>query len=359
MIVSEAKINANRRNARLSTGPKTADGKERSRANALKHGLCSIVVVAEDPEHITTRSRELFFALKPQNAHHLWLVDEAAVVSLRIDRIERQERRIRDKRSLRAELFWDDDRKLEAIRLGATIRSNPDEVVEALKRTPQGCEWLMARWAMLAHAADLKTTWTPAQKRLAFDLLATPEEFRDGFEPGASLDFDGQVSEGSTDFAAIARREIAALKERRDAVEGFDEALQSIAVADLANDEEDPELKKLRRYETTLHSRFRWCVKQINTPSPYKHAASHLDPAPIISQTLPPEPSEKPAEPPIAPLTLKDHPPFDLEPDEYPEPGQVADIPAILAKRAEKKRVKAENRRDQRRRSIDKLREAS
>src|SRR5690242_14115113 len=37
--ISERKRNANRQNARLSTGPRSAAGKERSRWNALKHGL--------------------------------------------------------------------------------------------------------------------------------------------------------------------------------------------------------------------------------------------------------------------------------------------------------------------------------
>src|SRR5205823_3102764 len=39
MVTSEARIQANRKNAQRSTGPKTASGKERSRRNALKHGL--------------------------------------------------------------------------------------------------------------------------------------------------------------------------------------------------------------------------------------------------------------------------------------------------------------------------------
>ena len=48
MPVSEARIAANRANAARSTGPKTAEGKEKSRANALKHGLTgSGVVLAE------------------------------------------------------------------------------------------------------------------------------------------------------------------------------------------------------------------------------------------------------------------------------------------------------------------------
>src|SRR5215469_9539997 len=45
-------IEANRRNARLSTGPITEDGKKRSRQNALRHGLTAETVIdaLEDAE---------------------------------------------------------------------------------------------------------------------------------------------------------------------------------------------------------------------------------------------------------------------------------------------------------------------
>jgi hypothetical protein len=45
-------IEANRRNARLSTGPATEDGKKRSRQNAVRHGLTSETVIdaLEDAE---------------------------------------------------------------------------------------------------------------------------------------------------------------------------------------------------------------------------------------------------------------------------------------------------------------------
>lgn len=53
-MTSQRKIEANRRNAKRSTGPRTALGKARSRANALKHGLASAVLrpvdKAEDKE---------------------------------------------------------------------------------------------------------------------------------------------------------------------------------------------------------------------------------------------------------------------------------------------------------------------
>ena len=38
---SQRRIDANRRNAQRSTGPRTPQGKKRSSRNALKHGFCS------------------------------------------------------------------------------------------------------------------------------------------------------------------------------------------------------------------------------------------------------------------------------------------------------------------------------
>ena len=43
-MTSERKIQANRQNARASTGPKTANGRARSAQNALRHGLSRSVL---------------------------------------------------------------------------------------------------------------------------------------------------------------------------------------------------------------------------------------------------------------------------------------------------------------------------
>jgi len=48
MMTSLKKIEANRRNASRSTGPRTAEGKTRASRNAVKHGLASIG--STDPE---------------------------------------------------------------------------------------------------------------------------------------------------------------------------------------------------------------------------------------------------------------------------------------------------------------------
>ncbi|MBM5786978.1 MAG: hypothetical protein FJ373_03975, partial [Pelagibacterales bacterium] len=50
-VVSIKRIEANRRNAKHSTGPKTATGKFKSSRNSIKHGLQARLhlVIGEDP----------------------------------------------------------------------------------------------------------------------------------------------------------------------------------------------------------------------------------------------------------------------------------------------------------------------
>src|SRR5258708_8199817 len=51
-MTSFRQFEANRRNAQRSTGPKTREGKRRSRRNAVRHGLCAETVIefVEDVE---------------------------------------------------------------------------------------------------------------------------------------------------------------------------------------------------------------------------------------------------------------------------------------------------------------------
>jgi hypothetical protein len=351
MATSEARIQANRQNALKSTGPKTPEGKDRSRANALKHGLCSTVLVPEDLAAVSERANEWFYCLKPQNPHQSWLISKIAVISLRIDRSERMERRLRDRAMLRAELVWDDDRMLEVESLAAKLSRRPSEISRQLRATPQGCDWLLTRWAILAQAAEKVGSWNPEQTRLAFDLLGTCGEAREGHQPGDLVNLDGFTIEPTGPALDVARRSIAELQERRERVADLDEVDRVLVTVDQF-DETNVELKRLRRYEGTLHSRLHWFINQMHDPSPYVKVHQDLKPH-WVERVEPETGADAKSEPAPRPEI---HPPFDLEPHEYPELGQNPDIPKIIAARIEKKIRKAEARRNTKRRKLERLR---
>jgi hypothetical protein len=87
-MTTEKQIQANRRNGALSRGPKTAQGKAKSRRNALAHGLASKVVIdAEKIELIETLARHLRRDTPPDIAREV----AVAEIELRYVRRYRQQ----------------------------------------------------------------------------------------------------------------------------------------------------------------------------------------------------------------------------------------------------------------------------
>ena len=68
MSASPARVQANRANSQLSTGPRTPEGKLRSSVNALRHGLTSKMVLLpeDDLEAYNAFKRAFFDDLKPK-----------------------------------------------------------------------------------------------------------------------------------------------------------------------------------------------------------------------------------------------------------------------------------------------------
>ena len=87
--ISDKQRIANLANAQRSTGPKTAEGKARSRRNALKHGLAATLIDAPglDPADVQARMDEWEKALNPLNdgIEHFF-VDLAVGASFRLER---------------------------------------------------------------------------------------------------------------------------------------------------------------------------------------------------------------------------------------------------------------------------------
>jgi hypothetical protein len=124
-MTSFRQIEANRRNARLSTGPVTEEGKRRSRQNALRHGLTAETVidaledaedyaafemaVAADYDAQSAVERELVLRL----ASLLWRLRRATAIESGLFRIQakhllqfrRRRQADRDRRKIMDELY--------------------------------------------------------------------------------------------------------------------------------------------------------------------------------------------------------------------------------------------------------------
>ena len=88
MPTSEARIKANQQNAAQSTGPKTDEGKEKSRANALKHGLtgAGVVMVAGDAGEVKRRGNAFAAELNATGEVGMALCRIMAMSSVRVER---------------------------------------------------------------------------------------------------------------------------------------------------------------------------------------------------------------------------------------------------------------------------------
>ena len=118
-MTSLRQIEANRRNARLSTGPVTEEGKKRSRLNAIRHGLTAetIIDALEDAEDYaafelavtsdydaqTAVERELVLRL----ASLLWRLRRATAIESGLFRIQAQH--LFQFRQRRLALLWQID----------------------------------------------------------------------------------------------------------------------------------------------------------------------------------------------------------------------------------------------------------
>src|ERR1022692_3845955 len=87
-MTSEKQIDANRRNALLSTGAKTEAGHNRSRMNALRHGLTGQVTTMSDEDRAAhdKLSKALIQSLAPEGAMEIQLAQRIATDSWRLNR---------------------------------------------------------------------------------------------------------------------------------------------------------------------------------------------------------------------------------------------------------------------------------
>ena len=249
--ISAARLNANRRNARRSTGPITESGKHRSRLNARTHGLRaeSDAVAPDEAEAVADRSAAWAPALPAGDDRRRWLASQLILASVRIDRCQERQRAQAAFEADRASSCWEADRQAEAERLGSRLGEAPTLVVAQLCRFAAGIDWLLDRWRLLADLLDAGKPWDDAQLRLCLDLMQVPEPFRDAHLPRlAALPAE--------ELRSLSAETIASLETLLASASRIDQADRSLAEAGLPTSE-GPEQRRLRRYEAALWRRLR------------------------------------------------------------------------------------------------------
>ena len=89
-IISHKKLEANRRNALKSSGPKTIDGKRLSSLNSLKHGLTAekFVIIGENIKEIETFRDRMIVSLKPVGVEQEVIAEKIIEIAIRLKRIK-------------------------------------------------------------------------------------------------------------------------------------------------------------------------------------------------------------------------------------------------------------------------------
>ncbi len=189
----------NRRNSLKSTGPRSPEWKQRSKFNAVKHGMSAAtpVLPGEDPDAFRDRLDAWAGALDPGNVVEQFLVEQAAAASWKIERANRAEaarlaaavRDAPDKSLRRREVAHilgerllrggedDDSRRTETVHqalipgaaagpspAGAVIGfDEPRLILGRLETTAEGCAWLLERWAELRALLERGPGWDERQ----------------------------------------------------------------------------------------------------------------------------------------------------------------------------------------------------
>jgi hypothetical protein len=327
MTCSPARLAANRANARLSTGPKTDEGKRRSRVNALKHGLAAEVVVPfEDVDAVAERFAEFEEDLKPSGGVARFLAHRAALLSVRLERSARHEaatitRQVRD-----AEEAHDERRRADAEAMAARLAADPANVVRQLRTMPEGIDWLIRAWALVNK--DLmrpgRMIWAiHPLDRIARLMGGTPEEssFKaiaplcraicgdsSGLAPdqGAGLAEPELVAWARAQVGSMIDAEIAALRDLRADFDADAIAAERAEAGRRALFDPSKEATLARKYEAAAERGLYRALRELHAvEAPAEAVAEGQDaiepappPLPLASFIPPdPEPAPEPAEP--------------------------------------------------------------
>ncbi|HEV3164101.1 MAG TPA: hypothetical protein VGZ22_08720 [Isosphaeraceae bacterium] len=189
-MCSENRRLANQRNALKSTGPKTVEGKAKSRQNSLKHGLTGAGVVQSENDRRAIKERVAAWNAKfaPIDSTEACLVARAATASIRLERCVDAELADLASRRRRASQRWEARQRKVVSGLLRRMESDPLEVVRELQTLTTGCDWLLGQWQRLDNTLESRGGWSIDEAEHVLRLLGhEPEAPYPGNERVAAL----------------------------------------------------------------------------------------------------------------------------------------------------------------------------
>jgi len=201
---SEARAQANRRNAKKSTGPRSQAGKAASSRNAVKHGLTALKVITdgEDSEEYGAKLAEWLGYYRPADPAQKAVIERAVYQTWRLERCARYEAAKTGERVRHAPGRYDYDQQTDAEKVGRRLiyepidrcRSpeiyhpvvrdriqkrlddNPALLTLELQQSAKGVDWLLERWAELAESLRFHGFWHYPEKFQAVRMLGKRPE---------------------------------------------------------------------------------------------------------------------------------------------------------------------------------------
>ena len=201
---SSKRAESSRENGRKSRGPTSAEGQQRSKMNALKHGMRARtpVLPGEDPDAFDARLKSWIADLQPTDDVERFLVTRAVQLSWQLERADRalaaraaDARKAHEGRvdqladevtALGRRLFWDPRGHVDfyphfEVTLGQPAMvswsgqiddpNDPARLLIRLEATAMGCAWLLDRWGELRERLDEWGKWQPPDRFKAIRLL--------------------------------------------------------------------------------------------------------------------------------------------------------------------------------------------
>lgn len=325
-------------------GPRTPEGKARSRRNALKHGLRAEECFLNDLKGQQEQLLEgLLDEIQPQTIAERFYVGRAALAMARVEVATHKIEVAAEHRAQKTLKTWMTRERAKVRKAAQNLAQSPLETVAQLESTVFGIEWMAHRWEDLLAPLQAGFPWTFEQIDLAFRLLGLDPAQRPGNlqgDPTASM-LDQLSSAANDNTQALEDLQHLVSDILNDLKELGRELYQEVEVpkmrylADASRIDDTPAGLRIQRYERDAEAAVHRNLKAV------EHASRNRSPGSAVSQDVAgpasvpvpdPESPRKPAPMPLIQVFQAQASSFvDLAafqaPNELPEPAKSARRP--------------------------------